>query len=179
MALTAGSMSVSGSAQITEVTIAPQGTASTTVIPAPTAGAGVAVSQSLEYGTGSGQADIYCAGNFTLGAGLTVTWDLYTGTDFKDLFGETAAFRKLKSITVAVLSGGDASGLVVGNAASDAASLFFGANTQTWTVYPSGPPLFGGSPAGVTVDATHKNLKIANAGAAEITFAVALAGTSV
>src|SRR5574338_1019772 len=105
MALTAGSVQVNASATVTGATIAPQGTASPNTLNSPTNDQNVTGSQSLTYGTSSGNADIVCAGEFTLAAGANVEWDLFTGTDFKNLFNQTAAFRNLKSIFVTILSG--------------------------------------------------------------------------
>lgn len=136
------------------------------------------VGQSLTYGTGTGAADLQVVRTATLGAGAAATYDLYTGTDLTDLFGDTAAFRKLKGLCVWVESGGDAAGVTVGNAASNAHALFFGATTHTHTVFPAGPPMLGGSPAGVAVDATHKNLKVINNGAVSVVVGIALAGSS-
>lgn len=178
MPLTAGTFGITVSAQVSGASIAPQGTAASTSIASPTTAASGNGSLSLAYGTASGQGDIFCAGDFTLAAGATVTLDLYTGTDFKDVFGQTAAFRTLRGVYVGIVSGGDSDGLVVGNAASDGTALFFGSASQTWTVYPSGPPLAGGSPAGVTIGTTTKNLKIENAGAVSVTFRLILAGAS-
>ena len=135
--------------------------------------------QSLTYGTSSGNADIIVWRTKPLTAGATATYDLYTGTDLKDLFDATAAFRKIKSVAIWVDSGGDTSGVTIGNAASNANALFFGAQAHTATIYPSGPAFLGGSPAGVTVDATHKNLKVLNNGAVSVVVGIAIAGTSV
>lgn len=136
------------------------------------------IGQALTYGTGSGQADILCFQTRTLAAGATLTLDLYTGTDFKDLFGDTAAFRKVKSLAVWVDSGGDASGVLVGGAASNAWVAFFADTSDKWKVFPSGPAMLGGSPAGVAVGATTCNLKFENAGAASVVVGIAIAGTS-
>jgi hypothetical protein len=178
MPLTAGTFGITATATVSGAGIAAQGTASPNGLETPTANASGTASLSLATGTSSGQCDIICAGEFTLAGGASVTWDLYTGTDFKDVFGQTAAFRKLRGVAVVIVSGGDASGVIVGNAASNQTPLFFGAATQTWTVFPSGPPMVGGSPAGIAVGNTTCNLKVANAGAVSVTFRVLLAGTS-
>jgi hypothetical protein len=70
------------------------------------------------------------------------------------------------------MSGGDTSGVIVGAAASNEWVGFFGASGDTLTIYPSGPPFAVGSPAGVAVGTTTKNLKIANAGAAAVLYAL-------
>lgn len=133
---------------------------------------------SLTYGTTSGKVDLITVSDRTINAASSATYDLYTGTDLKDLDGLTCAFRKVKYIEVMIVSGGDTSGVVVGNAAADAWASFFGAATHTHTIFPSGPPYLGGSPAGVAVGTTTKNLKVANAGAVAVTVRVFIAGTS-
>jgi hypothetical protein len=136
------------------------------------------IGQTLAYGTGSGQADIICFQTRTLTAGATLTLDLYTGTDLKDLYGDTAALRKVKGLCVWVDSGGDTSGVTVGAAATNIWPAFFGNSSDVWNVFPSGPPLVGGSPAGVAVGAATCNLKILNNGAVSVVVGIAIAGTS-
>lgn len=136
------------------------------------------ISQTLAYGTSTGQADILCYQTRTLTAGATLTLDLYTGTDFKDVFGDTAALRKVKGLCVWVDSGGDTAGVTVGAAATDIWPAFFGNSSDVWNIFPSGPPLVGGSPAGVAVGAATKNLKILNNGAVSVVVGIAVAGTS-
>lgn len=177
MASAAGSLQLTAQAVIAGVTINPQGTAAVT-LSQPTAEANGTGEQTISFGTASGQGNLFLAGDFTLTAGASVTFDLFAGTDFKDLFGQTAAFAKLKAIFVGIITGGDTAGVTIGNAASNQLGLWFGAVTQTWTIYPSGAPLVGGQPAGVTVDNTHKNLKILNAGAVGVTVRVILVGSS-
>lgn len=134
--------------------------------------------QLLTYGTASANADIFVFQTRTLAGGAAATYDLYTGTDLKDVFGDTAAFRKIKSLAVWVDSGGDTSGVVIGGAATNIWPAFFVDSSDKWTVFPSGPALLGGSPAGVAVGAATCNIKIANAGAVSVVVGVALAGTS-
>lgn len=178
MALTAGQFQIGATCNISGATIAPQGTAPSTTLQSPQSQQTATGSSTLEFGTTTSKADILCAGEFKLTTGATLTLDLYTGTDFKDLFGYTAAFRKIKGIFVSITSGGDASGLTIGGAASNANKLFFGTQNDTWTIYPSGAPFAGGSPAGVVVDSTHKNLLLTNNSAVDIIFKLFLAGTS-
>lgn len=179
--LTAGTWQLVGQAKISGASIAAQGTATSDSVPDPVAEATAAVQQTLSYGTGSGQADILCAAAYTLTAGGSVVRDLLTGTDLPNLFGGSAAFAKLKGLFVGISSGGDAAGVTVGNTsgAGNPLTLWFGTNVMTWTVKPSGPPMLGGDPAGVAVDATHRNLRIVNNGAVSAVVVVALAGTSV
>ncbi len=179
MALTAGTWNLTTQVKISNASIAAQGNASSNTLAVPSYGPTSADQQSLTFGTTSGKADIYCAVQNTLGAGANATYDILTGTDLKNVYGQTAAFAKLKGICVVIDSGGDASGLTIGGAAANANALFFGAQNDTWTIYPSGPPFAGGNDAGVTVDATHCNIKLLNNSAVSITFTIYLAGTSV
>lgn len=178
-ALTGGTFQISAAARISGATIAPQGDASSNGLSSPTADATGSGQQNTDYGTASSQADILCAGDFDIPAGGTLTIDIYTGSDLPNVFGGAAPFRTLRSVLFAITAGGDSSGVVVGNAASNANQMFFGAQTHTWTIFPSGPPLVGGSDAGVAVDATHKNINLHNAGAADATVRIMLAGGSV
>lgn len=178
MAIANLSVQLSGSMRAS-ATLTPQGTASTSTLTNPQSSVTGGSTQVLSYGTSTAQADILCSGDFTLTAGSSVTLDLYTGTDFKDVFGATAALRKLKSIELHIVTGGDTAGVTIGNAASNGTALFFGANTQTWTIYPSGAPFMGGSPAGVAIGSTTKNLKVLNNGAISVTVRLVIAGTSV
>jgi hypothetical protein len=136
------------------------------------------IGQVLTYGTASGQADIFCFQTRTILAAATLTLDLYTGTDLKDLFGDTAALRKVKGLCVWVDSGGDASGVRVGGAASDAWVAFFANTSDKHLIFPSGPPYLGGSPAGVAVGNTTKNLLLENLSAVTAVVGIAIAGTS-
>ena len=176
--LTAGTFDVSAQAKITGATIAPQGNASPNSLESPGNDQLATGSQTLAFGTGSAQADILCAAEYSLNAGANMTIDLFAN-GLPNLFGGDANFRNLRAIAVTISSGGDSAGLTIGNAAANPNGLFFGAVTQTWTIFPSGAPFIGGSPAGVAVTAGARNLKIANNGAVAIVFKLMLAGTSV
>jgi hypothetical protein len=135
--------------------------------------------QTLGYGTASGQCNLQVVTKATLAAGASTTLDLYGGSVL-DIFGAAAAFRELRAVVVWVESGGDSTGVVVGDdgVVTNPAPLFLSGTTPRVTVYPSGPAFSAGSPAGATVDATHKNLKITNAGAVAVTVVVALSGSN-
>lgn len=179
-ALTAGTWQLTAAALIQGAKIAPQGTAATITLAYPTCDETGSDEQQLTYGTGSGEADVLCAADFAVTAGGSITLDLLTGTDLKNVFGGDAPIVKLKGVYIGVVSGSDdTSGVTVGNAAANCNQLFFGAQNDTWTIYPSGCPMIGGKPAGVTVDATNRNLKIANGGAADAVVRVMVAGSSV
>lgn len=158
-------------------TKAPQGTATTSTLPSPDAGASAGVEARWTYGTGSGQVDLIVAQDRTLNATTAETLNLYDGT-VKDLFGDAAAFRKLKFLGVWVVTGGDSAGVAVGGAASNATAAFFADATDKVKVFPSGPGFQTGSPAGVTVGATTCNLKVENLGAVAVTYRLVLGGTS-
>lgn len=182
--LTAGTFQIVSQGQISGAQIAPQGTAVSNDFSPPTAGAVASTQLSLAYGTGSGQADILCAGEYDLtvsgGGTPSVTIDLFAN-GLPNVFGGTANFLHLKAIHVSIKSGGDSSGVKIGNAGANPNKLYFDSATDTWTILPNGTPFVGGDPAtGVVVDSTHRNILIANASAvAVVTVRVMLAGTSV
>lgn len=133
----------------------------------------------LSYGTASGQADIEVCQDRTLAATTAATYDLYTGTDLKDLAGLTAALRKVKFIGVYIVSGGDTAGVAIGGAANPWPGFFSDVSDKA-KIFPSGPAYQAGSPAGVaTVVTTGINLKIENLGAVPVTVRIVIAGTSV
>lgn len=136
------------------------------------------IGQTLSYGTTSGTCDIICFQTRSMLTTATLTLDLYTGTDFKDLYGDTAAFRKIKSIAVWVDSGADTAGVRVGGAASNAWIGFFANTSDKHLVFPSGPPYIGGSPAGIAVGASTCNLLLENLSAVTAVVGIAIAGTS-
>ena len=131
---------------------------------------------SLTNGTASGKADILVYQLKTLTATTAATYDLYTGTDLKDLFGQTAAGRSVRHLAVWVDSGGDSSGVLVGGG-SNPVPLFADA-TDKFKFFPSGPPFLAGSPAGIAVGATTGNLRIENLGAVSVTVGIYLAMSS-
>jgi hypothetical protein len=182
VASVAGTLQLVAQATISGVAVNPQGTSATVLLPQPAAGATGSGEQDVAFGTASGQGDLFCAGDFDLaplGMGGTKTFDLFAGTDFKDLFGQTAAFRKLKAIFVGIVTGGDTAGVTIGNAGASPLGVWFGAVGSTWTIYPGGVPFVGGQPAGVTVDNTHKNVLLTNGSAVAVTVRVILVGSSV
>ncbi len=136
--------------------------------------------QSLAYGTGSGQANLHVVTLRTILAGADATLNLYDGS-LLDVHGQAAAFRKLRAVVVRVVSGGDASGVDVGEdgVVTNPCPLFLKGTTPRATVFPSGPAFSAGSPAGATVSNTAKNLLLHNSGAATVVVEVALAGSTV
>lgn len=180
MAMTDAKVSASASASLRGV-FPPQGVASTLSDVDSTQSVSGQMT-ALTYGTATGKVDLVTVSHRTLtaagGATPTATYDLYTGTDLADLIGDACPFRKVRFVMVSIISGGDASGLRIGGAAANAWPAFFADATDKHLIFPSGPPYLAGSPAGVAVGATTKNLLIENLGAAAITYAIAVAGTS-
>jgi hypothetical protein len=176
--LTAGTARSSVQFAITGASIAPQGASSSTIV-VPTADAVGAGQVNFEYGTASGQCDIYCAAEYVLTtAGATQTIDIYAN-GLPNLFGGTADFRKLKGVYFGIVSGGDTGGVAVGGAASNANKMFFSDQTDKWTIRPGQVPLVGSAADGITVDATNRNIKIENTGAVTVRVIIMLCGTSV
>jgi hypothetical protein len=132
----------------------------------------------LEFGTGAGKIDHLSVSDHALAAGASLTFDLYAGTDLLDLVGFDAAFRNVKFVQVSILSGGDASGVRVGGAAADEWVGYFAAAGDRRDIFPGGPPFVDGSPAGVAVTSSAKNLKVENLGAAAATLRVVVAGSA-
>ncbi len=100
----------------------------------------------------------------TLTFGASATINLYDGS-FLSPDGTTAVplrtllWFDLWLLPTAVLPGGS---LVIGNAASNAHLLWFGAATHTWEVSVGGNPFMGSGTVGKVVDNTHKNVLITN-----------------
>jgi len=157
----------------------PQGATTSTLRPGALSATGAAPTQKLAYGTATGQVNLIVAQDRAIAATTAVLFDLYTGTDLKDLAGLTAAFRHLRSIAVWIVSGGDTTGIRMGGAGLNESTLWFEAVGDMMRIYPGGPPFLQGSPAGVVIDATHKMLKVENLGAVAATVRVQIAGATV
>lgn len=138
---------------------------------------------SLTFGTASAQIDLITCSDRTYtaagGATPSVNYDIFTGTDLKDLAGLTCAFRKVKYIQVSIVDGGDSAGVQIGGAGSNEWVGAFAAAGDKYKIFPGGPPFLGGLPGGITVDATHKQLLVENLGAVPVTVRIVIAGTSV
>lgn len=98
----------------------------------------------------------------TLAAGATVTLDL---TAFTSADGNgTINFAKIVAFAIGITSTTAGGKLIIGNG-TNPNGLWFGANTQTWQINANGPWLTGGdvvSASGITVDGTHKTVKLNN-----------------
>jgi hypothetical protein len=131
----------------------------------------------VNFGTGvtAGNIDTHFEKAYTLATATSITLTLSALVD--DL-GRTMAFAKIKrlSINITAKTGNDS--LVVGAAAANPVTSLMGGTTPTYTV--RGYDLKTASDTNgfaVGVGASDQ-LKIANAGAASMTFTVAITGTS-
>jgi hypothetical protein len=152
-------------------------------LPNTTAPVGLSLSpsviNSLPYGTGVGTASIIAALSYVLAPSASITINLFDGS-INDMSGTAANFRLLRAYAIWISSGGDTSGVTVGNAGSNPHPLFFGATGQTKTIYPGGPEDGGGGQTipGVAVTSSACNVKITNnSPMAFATVAVNFAGT--
>lgn len=138
--------------------------------------AGVALS--LANGTGASQADLVFSDERTLSASASENLDL-AGT-LTDAFGATITFAKIKAIMV-LADAGNTNDVVVGNAASNGFTGFFGGATHTVSVKPGGVFMIAHPGTGWTVTAgTGDILKMLNsAGTTGVTYRVVILGTSV
>lgn len=140
---------------------------------------GEGIVQLVSVGTGSGYADQFIERRIVIPAASSVTLDLFTGTDLKNIENLTAPLAAVKNATIWVATDtGDSSGVRIGGAASNAWLANFGDTSDMATIYPDGPPWCAGSPAGLTVSSTSKNLKLENLGAAAATVHIKIAGSS-
>ena len=141
----------------------------------------------LSYGTGSGQSDSFVYMYRTLAGGANETLDLYDGStptpDIVDVFGDVIAFRKIKLFRIEMVANSDgttaSTGCVIGNAATNVQTLWFGGTTPTQSLVSGGVPFCQGDAAGKTVDATNRNVKITNSDATnKLTYLLTMAGTT-
>ncbi|WP_435589806.1 hypothetical protein [Micromonospora aurantiaca (nom. illeg.)] len=134
----------------------------------------------LASGTGAGQADRVFHDQRTLAASATEDLDL-SGV-LLDAFGATLAFARIKGLIVAAAAG-NVNDVIVGGAAANAITSFFGAAAHTLRVRPGGvlALIAGGNDAvGYTVvPATGDLLRVGNGGAGTpVTYDIAVIGTS-
>jgi hypothetical protein len=177
MSFSAGTMQLVGSGKVTGVTPA-QGSPAPNAALDPKASATVPGQLSLSFGVGTGSANIFCAFTVSLAAGASATYDLYTGTDIKDLFGQTAAFRIMRGMEIAIVAGGDSSGVRIGGASSNEFKGWFVSAGDQQDIFPNATPYFASSVEGKALTTSTKNLKVANLGAVEVTLRILLAGSS-
>lgn len=179
--MTNGSFQASCSVQLSG-TFPPQGVLSlvsplrNTVI-----GQAASAQPDLTYGAGTGKVNLIVCSDHDLaasGGADDATYDLYTGTDLRDLDGGAAPFRVVRYAAVFIITGGDSAGVRVGGAASDCWPAFFADATDKWLIKPGGLPFQGCTREGVAVGTTTKNLYVENLGAVPVTIRTIVAGSS-
>lgn len=183
MGLVGGSLTISTAVKAVGK-LAAQGNTAANSIPDVSRSVSGGTAQTCSFGTGSGAVNIVCSAEYILSASGTLTIDLYSGgvtsSDLPDLFNGAAPFRLVKGLSVEIVDGGDTSGVRVGGAASNEWVGFFAAAGDKYLIFPGGPSFLGGSPAGVAVTSTTKNLLIENLStSASVTVRVTAGGTSV
>lgn len=135
------------------------------------------VQSNFEFGTTTAQVDTIIFQDVSLAAGASATYDIYTGTDLKDLNGNSAPYRVLRYFSVSISEGGDSSGVRVGGAASNEFQAWFGNAGDQSDVFPTGPAFQQGDATGKSVGSSNKNIKIANLGRVETTARIILGGS--
>jgi len=182
MGFSAGRAVVTTTVQLSG-TLPPPGSAPSNTLPGSTANPTATTKQELTYGLSDGEIDVPLTGEYLIAAGGALTLNLYDGgttaSDLTNLFGGASNLRVVRSLTFAVVSGGDSSGVAIGGAASNEFYGFFAAAGDKVKIYPDGPALALGSPAGAAVTSSAKNVKIENLGAAEVVVRVSAAGASI
>ena len=183
MGFSAGRVEVTTTVKVS-ATVPAQGNAPGNSLPTPTNQPSGTATQSLTFGTSSGKVNVFCVGQYIIAASSSLTLNLYDGgvttSDLTTVFGAAANLRNVKQLSVRVVDGGSTSGVSVGAAAANPWAGFFGDTSDIVKVFPSGIPLTLGSPDGVTVTSTTKNLKLANnSTTASVTVEVFVNGTTV
>lgn len=141
---------------------------------------GEGISPTITVGTGSGYADYFIERTVVIPALSSVTLDLYAGTDLKSIEDTNAPLAAVKLILVWLdADTGDTSGVRVGpSGVSNGWLANFRTASDYAVIYPGGPAWQAGSPAGITVSSTSKNLKLENLGAVAATASIKIAGSS-
>lgn len=123
----------------------------------------------------AGGASVLVAGISTVTASSSNTLDL---TSIADVMGDTVSMARVKFVLFRLLSATDtafdgttvgtaATPVVIGNAASNATQLFLGGDTHTISLTNGDFIAYAtGGAAGLVIDSTNKNVKIANSDAA-------------
>lgn len=129
------------------------------------------LTQTITDGTAAGQANKMYRSYRNVGASSSETLDLTSLTNFH---GDAVAFTGIKSLTIAIISPDGTKKLTVGNAASNSfqgplssaatVDIYYDHEFKNW------------SAGGFTVDSTHKSLKVANAGASTVYYAILALG---
>lgn len=130
----------------------------------------------MPFGTGRSTFDHDVCRDKTIAAGASVTYDIYTGTDLTGAMDEPCAFRRVRYLEIALIDGGDTSGVRIGGAAANEFIGWFAASGDKHDIFPGGPSYRAGSPVGKVVTSSTKNIKIENLGAVIVTVRIAIAG---
>jgi uncharacterized protein YaiE (UPF0345 family) len=130
------------------------------------------------FGTAESEVDTIVMQDRSLAASGTATYDIYTGTDLKDVNSNSAPFRRVRLLGVYVVSGGGDEGVSVGGAGANCWGAFFSDTSDKVKVFPGGVPYLGGSPDGVAVGSTTKNLLLTNlSSTAAVVVRIVIGGT--
>ena len=137
----------------------------------------LSVTQRIADGNGDDEAEaVWHVHDQTLLSGGSITYDL---TDLSRTLFETSLVISLltvRAIAITVSSESEGS-LIVGSAASDEWSALFGNDGDTLILTPSGMFSAFHLVDGLTVDDTHKNLKLAAPGG-DVIYDIAIIGTT-
>jgi hypothetical protein len=131
---------------------------------------------SILNGTGAGKANAIFMQTFTIApSGSPNSHDL-NGV-LTDVYGDVINFTKVKALLVAAAAA-NADNVLVGGAASDAASAFFGDPSDILVVHPGGLILLIATDGYIIIPSTADILKIADAAAAGVTYDLLVIGES-
>jgi hypothetical protein len=135
----------------------------------------------LTFGTTSGKIDTIIANAYELAASGTNNHDFFDGS-VPDIFGDANGLQTIRYLGVFLVSNSDGSAngasITIGNAATPLTMNMGG--TATYQLFQSSPTMQMGSPAGFTVDNTHKLLKIVNDDAVnKLTYWITAAGRKI
>jgi hypothetical protein len=111
----------------------------------------------MTNGTSSGNINAVSTDSITLAAAATTTIDL---TSVNLIDNSSGGFSNLKSFCVFITS--TTGELRIGGSGSNILKLWFVDNSDASTIYPSSVPFLQGSPAGITVNSTNKNIILTN-----------------
>jgi len=137
----------------------------------------------LTDGTGSLKADTLIFQVRQLTGSSSEELNFFDGSVL-DVKGAATGLQTIKSLVIWQIANPvlltPASSFTVGNASANQLPLNLGAAAQTFTGYKDSVPFIAGRPAGYTVDATHKLVKIINDDATNLlTYMLAVAGNHV
>ncbi|MDD3920950.1 MAG: hypothetical protein PHO41_07265 [Eubacteriales bacterium] len=129
-------------------------------------------STSFADGTGSGKAQVQFHDQRTL---LTTNDETLDLTALVGAFG-AAAFTKIKALVISVVTQSNGYRLQIGGAAENAHSAMFADPADVLEIQAGATLMLTAPVNGYTVDATHKNLKIANPSGGSVTYDIIIIG---